>query len=133
MQLIHQVTGSSAERTTMELNIRQRLVLQCLGLGGGQPIAVIGQRLGLSPSTMTGLVDRLEAQGYVKRQPHASDRRVKLLALSRKGGLAFARERDFYRSLIDEILESLGGDARQIVLHALGALHSSGPEADGNS
>jgi DNA-binding MarR family transcriptional regulator len=63
MRLIHQVTASNLERPTMELNVRQRLILQCLGLEGDQSIAAIGQRLGLSPSTMTGLVDRLEEQG----------------------------------------------------------------------
>jgi len=125
MRLIHRVSASNSERATMELNIRQRLILQCLGLEGNQPIAAIGQRLGLSPSTMTGLVDRLEEQGYVKRRPHASDRRVTLLALSRKGNAAFAREMDWYRALVDEILGSLGEDAEQVVLHALGALQSS--------
>ena len=125
MRLIHQVTASSSERPTLELNVRQRLILQCLGLDGDQRIAAIGQRLGLSPSTMTGLVDRLEDQGYVRRRPHASDRRVKVLALSRKGSATFRRETDFYRLLVDEILETLGGDARQVVLRALGALHAS--------
>ena len=125
MRLIHQVTASNLERPTMELNVRQRLVLQCLGLEGEQSIAAIGQRLGLSPSTMTGLVDRLEEQGHVRRRPHPSDRRVTVLALSRKGSAAFGREIDWYRSLVDEILGSLGEDAKQVVLRALGALNSS--------
>jgi DNA-binding MarR family transcriptional regulator len=125
MRLIHRVASSSSERATMELNIRQRLILQCLGLEQEQSIAAIGQRLGLSPSTMTGLVDRLEEQGHVRRRPHPSDRRVTVLALSRKGGAAFSREIDWYRSLVDEILESLGEDAKQVVLRALGALNSS--------
>jgi DNA-binding MarR family transcriptional regulator len=124
MRLIHRVSASSSERATMELNLRQRLILQCLGLEGEQPIAAIGNRLGLSPSTMTGLVDRLEAQGYVKRRPHPSDRRVTLLALRRKGNDAFDRELDWYRYLVDEIFGSLGEDARQVVLRALLALRS---------
>ncbi len=129
MRLIHRVSASNSERATMELNLRQRLILQCLGLEGDQSIAAIGQRLGLSPSTMTGLVDRLEDQGYVKRRAHASDRRVTLLALSPKGYGAFAREIDWYRSLVDEIFGSLGEDAKQVVLRALGALRSSTHEA----
>ena len=125
MRLIHQVTASNLERPAMELNVRQRLVLQCLGLESDQPIAAIGQRLGFSPSTMTGLVDRLEEQGYLRRRAHASDRRVTVLALSRKGNAAFGREADFYRSLVNEILETLGEDAKLVVLRALGALHAS--------
>ena len=128
MRLIHRVSASNFERATLELNLRQRLILQCLGLQGDQPIAAIGQRLGLSPSTMTGLVDRLEEQGYVKRRPHAADRRVTLLTLSRKGHGAFAREIDWYRSLVDEIFGSLGEDAREVVLQALRALRSSETE-----
>jgi DNA-binding MarR family transcriptional regulator len=129
MRLVHRVSASNSERATMELNLRQRLILQCLGLEGDQSIASIGQRLGLSPSTMTGLVDRLEEQGYVKRRPHASDRRVTLLTLSRKGSGAFAREIDWYRSLVDEIFGSLGEDAKRVVLRALLALGSSNDEA----
>ena len=129
MRLIHRVSAPNSERATMELNLRQRLILQCLGLEGDQSIAAIGQRLGLSPSTMTGLVDRLEDQGYVKRRPHASDRRVTLLALSPKGFEAFTREIDWYRSLVDEIFGSLGEDAKQVVLRALEALRTSNDEA----
>jgi DNA-binding MarR family transcriptional regulator len=128
MRLIHRVSASNSERATLELNLRQRLILQCLGLHGDQPIAAIGQRLGLSPSTMTGLVDRLEEQGYVKRRPHASDRRVTLLTFGRKGNRAFAREIDWYRSLVDEIFGSLGEDAKQVVLEALRALRRADAE-----
>lgn len=133
MRLIHQVTASNSERATLDLNVRQRLVLQCLGLEGEQPIAAIGQRLGLSPSTMTGLVDRLEEQGYVKRRSHSSDRRVTVLALARKGDVAFARELHFYRALVDRILDTLGEDAKAVVLHALAALHPSGAQARVNA
>jgi DNA-binding MarR family transcriptional regulator len=128
MRLVHRVSASNSERATMELNLRQRLILQCLGLEGDQPIAAIGQRLGFSPSTMTGLVDRLEEQGYLKRRPHVSDRRVTLLALSHKGAGAFARETDWYRSLVDEIFGSLGEEAKQVVTRALGALRIANDE-----
>ena len=129
MRLIHRVSASNSERATLELNLRQRLILQCLGLEGNQPIAAIGQRLGFSPSTMTGLVDRLEKEGYLKRRPHASDRRVTLLALSRRGNAAFLREIDWYHSLVEEIFGSLGEEARQVVLHALETLRNANDEA----
>ena len=37
------------------------------------------------PSNVTGIVDRLEARGYVERRPAAHDRRVKLIALTPEG------------------------------------------------
>lgn len=122
MRLIHQVTAGHPERTTLELNVRQRLVIQSLGIAGSRPIAAIGQQLGLTPSTMTGLVDRLEEQGYLRREAHPSDRRATVLRLTRKGETAFQREVEFYRTLVDETLSALGEDAKKLVLAALDCL-----------
>ena len=125
MRLIHQVTAGHPERTTLELNVRQRLVIQSLGIAGSRPIAAIGQQLGLTPSTMTGLVDRLEEQGYLRREAHPSDRRATVLRLTRKGETAFQREVEFYRALVDETLSALGEDAKKLVLAALDCLGRS--------
>lgn len=129
MRLIHQVTAGTPERVTLELNVRQRLVIQALGIGGGRPIAAIGQQLGLTPSTMTGLVDRLEQQGFVRREAHPSDRRATILQLTRKGEAAFQREVEFYRALVNETLSALGDDARRLVLEALACLGRSSAAA----
>jgi len=130
MRIVHGVTGGNAERATLELSVRQRLIIQCLGLEGSRSMAALGQRLGLTPSTMTGLVDRLEEQGFVRRESHPSDRRVSVVRLSRKGENAFGRELDFYRALVDGTLEPLGEDAKRLVLEALMALANSDVSAD---
>ncbi len=129
MHLIHQITAGHPERATLDLNVRQRLIIQALGSGGERPIAVVGQQLGLTPSTMTGLVDRLEEQGYVRRQAHPSDRRAILLHLTRKGESAFRREVEFYRTLVEETLSALGNDAKQLMLDALDHIGRSAPVA----
>lgn len=130
MRLIHQVTAGHPERTTLDLNVRQRLVIQSLGIAGSRSIAAIGQQLGLTPSTMTGLVDRLEEQGYLRREAHPSDRRATVLRLTRKGETAFEREVEFYRALVDETLSALGEDAKKLVLAALDCLGRSASAAD---
>lgn len=123
MRLIHLATAGTPERATLELNVRQRLVIQALGLGGGRPIAALGQQLGLTPSTMTGMVDRLEDQGFIRRERHPSDRRATVLQLTRKGETAFRREVEFYRALVSETLAALGDEgARRAVLEALSYL-----------
>ena len=45
----------------------------------------IGQRLVVSPSDMTGLIDRLERRGLVRRRPAGKDRRKKLLKITQGG------------------------------------------------
>jgi DNA-binding MarR family transcriptional regulator len=129
MRLIHQVTASHPERTTLELNVRQRLIIQSLGIGGSRTIAAIGLQLGLTPSTMTGLVDRLEEQGYVRREDHPSDRRATLLRLTRKGETAFQREVEFYRALLEETLSTLGDEAKRLMLDALDCIGRSSSAA----
>lgn len=129
MNLIHRVTARNSERPTLELNVRQRLVIQALGLEGDRPIAAIGQQLGFTPSTMTGLVDRLEEQGLLRRERHPSDRRATVLSLTRRGETAFRREVDFYRALVDETLAAIEDDAKGIVLDALAHLGRSGSAA----
>lgn len=41
----------------------------------------LATRLGVSPRNITGLVDALEAGGYVARSPHPSDRRATIVSL----------------------------------------------------
>lgn len=126
MRLLHLMDAASAGRDTMELDLRARRVVQSLGLWGPAPIATVSQGLGVSPSTMTGLADRLERLGYIRRRPHASDRRVTELELTTKGKRFFARETDFYRRLIDELISGLDAAARRLILDAFRQLPVAG-------
>jgi DNA-binding MarR family transcriptional regulator len=51
------------------------------------PVAMcrVAEALDCDPSNVTGIVDRLQAQGLVERRADASDRRVKKLVLTPKG------------------------------------------------
>ena len=53
----------------------------------GQPIAMgrVAETLSCDASNVTGLVDRLESRGLVRRRPSESDRRVKVLDLTPAG------------------------------------------------
>ncbi len=53
--------------------------------GDGMPIVAMAQQMGCHSSNLTGLVDRLEARGAVRRVPHAEDRRVKVVHLTPAG------------------------------------------------
>jgi DNA-binding MarR family transcriptional regulator len=49
------------------------------------PMTRLADRLGVDPSWVTGLVDRLQARGDVDRRPSADDRRVKIVELTEAG------------------------------------------------
>ena len=78
--------------------------------------------LDCDPSTVTGVADRLEAQGFIERRPLPGDRRVRALALTGPG-----RERraslvarmleapESVRALPDDELRTLGDALRAIL------------------
>jgi DNA-binding MarR family transcriptional regulator len=48
---------------------------------GPIPQGALARRLGLTPPTVTALIDRLVAEGFVQRTDHPTDRRVTLVEL----------------------------------------------------
>ncbi|HEY5835955.1 MarR family winged helix-turn-helix transcriptional regulator [Streptomyces sp.] len=62
--------------------------------GGPMPMRQIAQRLKCEPSNVTGIVDRLEAQGLAERRSDPADRRVKLAAATPAGVETAARVRE---------------------------------------
>lgn len=64
---------------------------------GQVPISRFADALGISRSTATGLVDRLEERGLVAREPGTHDRRVVLISTTPRGRQALDN-----RALLDE-------------------------------
>jgi DNA-binding MarR family transcriptional regulator len=67
--------GLGVNRTDLRL-------LDLLAQGGPQSLAQLGRSQGLSSGGMTVAIDRLSQLGYVRRRPHASDRRTLLVELT---------------------------------------------------
>ena len=86
-------------------NMRRRQVAEALGMSFGRARALrrlarrpqsmreLATALGIDPPNATVVVDELERQGLVVRQPHPTDRRAKVVEATRKGK-ALARRAD---------------------------------------
>lgn len=55
------------------------------GLSSPSPMRELARSIGLDASNLTGLVDRLERRGLLRRQPDPDDRRVRQLVLTEEG------------------------------------------------
>jgi DNA-binding MarR family transcriptional regulator len=71
---------------------------------GGLPLAVLGKLLQLHQTSITSLVDKLEAQGLIVRTPHPTDRRSTIAEITPTGRslllVAIERlNRDLFRDL----------------------------------
>ena len=60
------------------------IALRILG-AGPRPMGELAKILACDSSNMTGITDRLEERGLVRREPAEHDRRVKLLVLTDEG------------------------------------------------
>ena len=69
----------------LQLSPAQCHVLHLIEPGRPIPMGRLAETLACDASNVTGLVDRLESRGLVRRSPSADDRRVKVLALTPSG------------------------------------------------
>jgi len=69
----------------LELSPAQCHLLHLIEPGRPLPMGRLADTLSCDASNVTGLVDRLEARGLVRRQPSEGDRRVKELRLTPAG------------------------------------------------
>lgn len=63
----------------------EALALGYLSVYSPAPVGRLGEQLGVKLTTVSSLVKRLEARGFVRRRADAEDRRSSLLELTREG------------------------------------------------
>jgi len=68
-----------------DLSPSQCHVLHLIEPGRPLPMSRLAGTLSCDASNVTGLIDRLESRGLVRRQPSPGDRRVKVLLLTQSG------------------------------------------------
>ena len=108
--LIDLFRQTSAKR----LSIPQFTLLGFLAVESGVPMGVLAKRMGHATSATTGLVDRLEVVGLVRRQALKGDRRQKLVEITAKG---------------KELMGRLQGELRQHLSVILGQLDAGDQDA----
>jgi DNA-binding MarR family transcriptional regulator len=78
---------------------------------GELPLSKLGSRLQVHPTSVTNAVDRLERQGLLLRQPHPTDRRTTLAAITPVGRRTALSATD---SLNREVFAQVGLDPGEV-------------------
>ena len=116
------VRAVNDEMSGCGLSMARTKVLMALSEQGPTRQSVLATDFGLSPHSITDIVDALERQGLAERRPDATDRRAKLVAITEAGeaclGVASAaRER-----LLKQIFGALSQEDRATLLRLLDLL-----------
>jgi DNA-binding MarR family transcriptional regulator len=89
----------------VEVTPIQVMLLFFLQKNDGPSLTQISQGLMLENPTVTGLIDRLEKLGYVKRSDHPNDRRVYLVHITEKGNKVANKALPIIKKLNEQIKE----------------------------
>jgi len=138
--VFHQVTGRYMADFGLAKSAFNILMLLRHAQPEGMLLHDLGEMLLVSRANITGLIDHLEAKGYVKRVVDVHDRRARFARLTRKGEelldtfapLHFRKVSELLKDLTDdekETLTSLLKKARgSLAAHAEGAAASEADE-----
>jgi DNA-binding MarR family transcriptional regulator len=121
--LMHSLADSHApEFLEIAITMPQAKLLYLVALSGELHMSTLVQRLGVSLSTVSGLVDKVVDHGLATRREDPSDRRQVLVGLTPEGAAFIDRFRELNARQMRELLEALEDDELAQVRDALGHL-----------
>jgi DNA-binding MarR family transcriptional regulator len=115
------------EMQSAGLTRSQWSVLSCLARQQGESLTQteIARALEIGKVTLGGLIDRLEAKGFVRREFTLDDRRVKQVRLTTKG-LRASGTTTIVRPIVDDlVMRGLSPLARRKVVEALASMRAN--------
>ena len=102
----------------------EALALLSFARTGALPLARIGERLQVHPTSVTNTIDRLEADGLVARVPHPTDRRATLAEIT-AAGRSLVGDAAKALATMDYGLEGMAGTHLSAVERSLRSLRSA--------
>ncbi|HUI00131.1 MAG TPA: MarR family transcriptional regulator [Nitrososphaerales archaeon] len=105
----------SSSASEDDLTLQQFAMLRLVGRAGPLPMNKLSEELRVSPPNITGIVDRLEKKGLVKRVESQADRRTKEIHLTETGNVVLRRVRKGYTEALQESLDALTPEEQDIL------------------
>jgi len=117
------------ELARLGLSFAQAHALRLLDPEEPLPMSALAERLFCDASNVTGIADRLEARGFVRRQSSEGDRRVKALTITPAGTKLRKQVMELMSQPPDAIAALTEADQRalrDILARAVTHLHAAG-------
>jgi DNA-binding MarR family transcriptional regulator len=119
--------------TEKDVTSAQLFAMKMLAVEGVDTATEVARRVHLSPSTVVGILDRLEEKRLVERRRDQTDRRVVRLSLTREGSRLIRETPHPVQDLLAESKNGMSEEEERRIAEALEALvaHLGGDEVDG--
>jgi MarR family transcriptional regulator, organic hydroperoxide resistance regulator len=115
-------TRSKRMEASLGVTSPQRLVLRIVGRFPSMPAGQIARILSLHPSTLTGILKRLEIRGLLERREDPKDARRVLLALTPRGKKIDQQREGTVENAVRAVLAELPGSQLSAARTALSKL-----------
>lgn len=125
---IHTVAYSHQASSALGLSSTESEILNLLGLEGSRTAGEIAHATGLSSGTITGVLDRLEEGGYVRRQRHPTDRRKVVITADPDALARVGRMFDAHEQTLASVLGDYGANDLETVAQFLARLTGAARE-----
>jgi DNA-binding MarR family transcriptional regulator len=122
------IAAQSLAATETQITLPQYRALVVLGTRGAQTVGTLADTLGIHPSTLTRLCDRLITRGLIDRATSPENRREVILALSEAGRTLVRTETTRRRRAIGTLVERFDHATQREITHAFGALADAAGE-----
>jgi DNA-binding MarR family transcriptional regulator len=115
--VVSQLSGSVIEKVVegSEVTASEFAVTSWLNVVGGATPTELADRLGLAPTTLSAMIDRLVRKKQVRRVRHPEDGRSYRLELTAKGKATNARNGERFARAIETLRAHLDGDPDEIL------------------
>lgn len=117
--VLHRVTRHASRE---KYGLADALLLHAISVGEITTPGDIASFTGLTSGSVTSLIDRLEAVGYVRRERSAEDRRVVIVRLTPRGKRSLASTIERAHREIDDLFASWGTSEIETLARLLGQL-----------
>jgi DNA-binding MarR family transcriptional regulator len=122
------VAARSLAEVADEVTLTQYRSLVVLASRGPQSVAALADELGVTPSTVSRLCDRLVRKGLVRRREDRRDRRAVRLALTPAGRALVDAVTERRRAEIAGLVDGIGEETQRSLVQALRSLAQAAGE-----
>jgi len=102
-----------------KLTVPQLEIIGCLAPSKGLSLNELAERLLVTGGNVTGLIDRLERDGYVLRERNDEDRRIIYAKLTPKGKEIWHMIMPRYQACISDLMMGLTAEEKKILSRLL--------------
>lgn len=102
-----------------DLSVTEIHTIEAIGMYRTRTMTEVANDLGITVGTLTTAITKLVKKGYVERTRGEEDRRAVMIALTRKGKLAYRIHDKFHQEMITETISGLSEEEEEVLVKSL--------------